>query len=278
MSDLEKRSQEQPSWKKRYSSAKPVSTHLIAGLVVAILGVLFLIDNLHIVDSFSPMRYFMPTVFLSIGFALVIEHRSDRTWRWGIVWIVLGLWSFAYKSGWIGVSIWDLFWPFFLLAVGGYLIRRALTEGDNAPIDSTSESKSELDAPTDSTPNSPPPEETRRGARTVRGIGILSGSELRPNTQAMQNAELFALMGGVKLDLYDTQLVNDAATINVGACMGGIEILAPSEWTVVSNVLPFMGAFIDKRRPPAATTVGVAPKKTLTINGFVLMGGVEIKN
>jgi hypothetical protein len=269
-----RRQQMRETMRKQWTNGS-VSVHLVVGLVVVILGGIALLDNLHLVDLRSPMRYLWSAIFLSIGFAMVIEHRSERTWQWGIGWILIGLWSFAYRSGWISVDIWDLFWPVLLLGVGGYLVRRALIEGENgAGIAGTSNATGEGDP--GSNPNSPnrPP---RGGERTVRGIGVLSGSELKPSSQAMERAELFALMGGVKLDLYDAQLVNDHATINVAACMGGIEILVPSEWTVVSNVLPLMGAFIDKRRPSAATS-GATPKKTLTVNGFVLMGGVEIKN
>jgi predicted membrane protein len=232
--------------------------NLIVGLLAVVLGVLFLVSFLHIFEMRSPMKYFWSAVFLSIGFALVIEHRDERTWQWGIGWILVGIWSFAHTSGWIFFDIWDVFWPLFLLGVGGYLVRRALTEDRDPPANAE-------------------PGTTRPSDRTIRGVGVLSGSELKPTTQAMERAELFALMGGVKLDLYDAQLVNDAATINVAACMGGIEILVPSDWTVISNVLPLMGAFIDKRRPAAGTTTA-ATKKTLTISGFVLMGGVEIKN
>src|SRR5882724_11844602 len=81
-----------------------VNVRLIVGLLVVVLGVLFLISNLHIVDIASPMRYFGAAVFLSIGFSLVIEHRSDRSWQWGLGWIFAGLWTFAYQRRWIEVN------------------------------------------------------------------------------------------------------------------------------------------------------------------------------
>jgi hypothetical protein len=61
--------------------------------------------------------------------------------------------------------------------------------------------------------------------------------------------------------------------LNVTAIMGGIEIFAPSEWSIVSEVTPILGAYIDKRRPTTTP-----PSKTLFIDGVVLMGGVEVKN
>jgi hypothetical protein len=259
----------QPGLQRQWVNGN-VSVHLVAGITIVILGVLSLLKNLDVFELRSVSKYFFAAVFLALGSAMVIENRNQRMWQWGIGWIVIGIWMFAYKSGWIHFDIWDLFWPVVLLGVGGYLVHRSVvgerSDSDGGPVT--------IDA---DNPDAPPRPNRSRGDTTIRGIGILSGSDLKPTAQAMERAELFAMMGGVKLDLYDAQLVNDQATINVAACMGGIEIHIPSEWTVISNVLPLMGAYIDKRRPPAGTTP-TAPKKTLTINGFVLMGGVEIKN
>jgi hypothetical protein len=264
-----------PSIRKHWAHGGSVSVRLVVGLLIVVLGVLSLISNLHIFEMYSPMRYFWAAACMAIGFALVIEHRTERSWQWGIAWIAVGLWHFAYKRGWIDVSVWELFIPFLMLAGGAYLVRRSLTEGDEAASSEgntlTNKSGNTFEGNTVEGQSAPKPD------KVVRGIGVLSGSELKPTAHAMRRAELVAFMGGVKLDLYDTQLVNDAATIDVAAIMGGVEIHVPSEWTIVSNVLPLMGAFIDKRRP-AATPVAGAPTKTLTIDGFVLMGGIEVKN
>jgi predicted membrane protein len=227
-----------------------VSVRLIAGLLVVILGVLFLASNLQLLDIYSPMRYFWAAAFVAIGAAIIIERRTERGWQWGIAWIVAGLWTFAYQHRWIDIGFWQIIFPLAMLAVGAYLVRHALTERQGQSNSST--------------PGS-----------VVQGVGVLSSSELKPTT--LERAELFALMGGVKLDLFGTQLVNNASTIHVAACMGGIEICAPSEWVIVNHVVPIMGAFVDKRRP-AATVLSADATKTLTIDGFVLMGGIEVKN
>ncbi len=260
-----------------------VSMHLIVGLLVVVLGVLFLVSNLHILEMRAPMRYFWPAAFLAIGVALMIEHRSESSRQWGIGWIFVGLWSVAHTSGWIDVGVGDLFWPVILLGLGAYLIRRAII--DRSDQDSNSGSG----AGTDGTPGSGlsgggsggggsgGSGSARNLGSVVRGIAVLSGCEQKPTAQAMERAELFACMGGAKLDLRDATLVGDSTRINVVACMGGIEICAPSEWTVISHVVPIMGAYVDKRRP-SANPPGTMPTKTLILEGFVLMGGIEIKN
>jgi len=55
--------------------------------------------------------------------------------------------------------------------------------------------------------------------------------------------------------------------------MGGFEILVPETWRVISEVTPFMGGIEDKSRTSSQPT---AP--CLILRGFMMMGGVTIKN
>ena len=76
--------------------------------------------------------------------------------------------------------------------------------------------------------------------------------------------DVTAILSGIKLDLSDATIKEDRATINVNVIMGGIEIIAPKEWNIISEVTPILGAYIDKRRP--STTPAT---HTLLINGVV---------
>ena len=50
-------------------------------------------------------------------------------------------------------------------------------------------------------------------------------------------------------------------------------IVVPRDWTVNAFVTPFMGAMEDKTDRSESD-----PSKRLTIKGFVMMGGVEVRN
>ena len=67
------------------------------------------------------------------------------------------------------------------------------------------------------------------------------------------------------------QLQQDA-TLNVFTMWGGISIRVPQDWTVMSQGVPLLGGIDDKTVPPAM------PGKRLVIQGYAIMGGVEIKN
>jgi predicted membrane protein len=107
----------------------------------------------------------------------------------------------------------------------------------------------------------------------VRSFALMSGCELRPVSRPFRGADLTAVMGGIKLDLADTRMEADSATVEVFAFWGGIEIYVPPDWTVTSKVTTLLGGFVDKRRPTS-----VVPTKTLVVQGMVVMGGIEVKN
>jgi hypothetical protein len=63
------------------------------------------------------------------------------------------------------------------------------------------------------------------------------------------------------------------AIVDVTTIMGGFEIKVPESWNVVVDIVPFMGGYEDKTRHPSDP---MAPR--LRLRGFVMMGGVEVRN
>jgi predicted membrane protein len=101
----------------------------------------------------------------------------------------------------------------------------------------------------------------------------MAANEIRAVAPGFRGADLGAFMGAVILDLTQAKIEADEAVVDTFALWGGIEIRVPSDWSVESRVTPLMGAYEDKTRP-TATESG----KRLVVRGFVVMGGVEIKN
>jgi predicted membrane protein len=239
-------------WRDRnYNHRGSVTARLAIGLVIVALGMAHLANGLGIVSMHEPMRFFWPAVFIAIGVTVLIEKKNPHSQYWAYGWLAAGFIEFAYQVYWIPFGIGKLIFPIVLLVIGARLVQRAI----NAP---------DMAASADG--GGSPEAQTRIFA-------LLSGSERRTFTQPLKGAEVIAIMSGVKLDLTNAVFDSDRATLNVTAVMGGIEIYAPSEWNIVSEVTPILGAYVDKRRPTATPAT-----KTLFIDGMVLMGGVEVKN
>lgn len=229
---------------------------LLVGLWIIAIGAIFLAGNLGWIDARHVLRHFWPLLFVFVGTGMLSQPENRRRQLWGWVFIAIGLWMFADRIGWIGLSIWKLALPLSLLTVGGMLVWRAL-----------SGPKNEMSEPE----IAPPPGEEH--SEFVRSFAVMSTSELYPVSRPFRGADLSAVMAGVKLDLRDSKMVGDTATIEVFAFWGGMEIFVPRDWTVTSKVAVVLGGFIDKRRPTATVS-----SKTLVVSGFVIMSGIEVKN
>jgi len=226
------------------------SVRLLVGLWIIAIGAIFLAGNLGWIDARHVFRHFWPLFFVFVGTGMLVQPHNRRGQTWGWVFVIVGVWMFADKIGWIDVSLWQLIFPLALLSLGGMLVWRALC-GPKSEAAIVNDEHSEF----------------------VRTFAVMSGSELRPVSRPFRGADLSAVMAGIKLDLTDARMEGDTATIEVFAFWGGIEIYVPADWTVTSKVATFMGGFIDKRRPTSTIAT-----KTLVITGFVVMSGIEVKN
>ena len=221
-----------------------ISGQLIAGLVLAALGVLFTLDNLHIVHAREVLRYW-PAVLLLVGISQILQARSTAAMIGGSIWILFGGVLLGERLNMISNVL--RFWPLFLVGIGGYVVWRSLNREEVQPGD--------------------------RSER-VSAVSVLGGVDRRVTATKFEGADLTAFMGGGKLDLREAIAApGSEAVIDVTAMMGGYEIKIPETWNVIVELMPFMGGYEDKTRHPTDPS---APR--LRVRGFVMMGGVEIRN
>lgn len=104
-------------------------------------------------------------------------------------------------------------------------------------------------------------------------LAVMGGTERAGNWTPARRIKVFSMMGGAGLDFRDATFASGEITVTVFSIMGGAEIIVPPGVHVESNGIAIMGGFgaAQQTRP----TNPNAP--VIRINGFVLMGGVEIK-
>ena len=105
-------------------------------------------------------------------------------------------------------------------------------------------------------------------------VAVMGGTRRAGRWAPPTEMAAVALMGGVELDFRDALLEEGVTEINCFAFWGGIEITVPPHVEVESTGFALMGGFdqeakIDTNPAPGAPTIRV--------NGFALMGAVEIK-
>ena len=221
-----------------------LTSQLFAGLLLAALGVLFTLDNLQILRARDVLRYW-PVIFLVIGISQLAQARSLGTMIGGSIWIVFGSVLLGERLHLISSGL--RFLPLLLVAVGVWIVVRSMTAaGPSGAADSSAR---------------------------VSALAVLGGVDRRVTAEGFQGADITAFMGGGKLDLREAKIAGPEAVVDLLAVMGGFEIVTPETWHVIVDVVPLMGGYEDKTRHPTDPS---APR--LRLRGFVMMGGLEVRN
>ena len=223
---------------------------VVLGFVLAFLGFVFLLDNFHIFDARSILA-FWPIAFIVIGGLKLSQARHPGGYAVGGAMVVGGVLLTLSHMGVIEIH-WRDWWPVILIVLGlGVIFKGQLRQA--AQSDATGNRRETSQDP------------------AVDLTVVMGGSQLKVDSQDFRGGEITVVMGGVELDLRNASIATEA-TLNVFVAMGGIDIKIPADWAVIVNGIPLMAGVEDKSVPPAN------PSKRLTITGYLVMGGMEIKN
>ena len=224
------------------------TSQVVLGLLVVGMGVLFLLDNLDILD-FRHAIGFWPLVFVVAGCVALFGNGTRSGNYMGGVLIAIGLLMILGRMGYFYIS-WGTLWPLVMIALGGLVLYRSLGPGRVARHAAVAGAGPD---------------------NVVDIVAVLGGFERRVSAQDFRGGEITAVMGGCALDLREASIVKEAV-INVFTIWGGINIKVPPDWTVVLHGTPLMGGFSEKTATPPDGS------KRLVITGYAIMGGVEVRN
>ncbi len=222
-----------------------LTPQLLVGLLVIGVGTLFTLENLGITHFETYVLRYWPAGLILIGLLKLWQARDGIGGSFGgLLFTAVGTWLLLEEMTLVRIRFVDL-WPLLLVFFGAYLVWQGISRPQLRAAD--------LNA-------------------SVSAMAILGGVARGNNSRSFKGGDLTAIMGGCELDLRQAAIEREAV-LDVFALWGGIEIRVPDDWTVVSRVVPLLGGFDDKTRPPQA-----AVSRCLIIRGFVIMAGVEVKN
>jgi predicted membrane protein len=250
-----------------------ITPQLIVGLLIIFVGVVFTLDELGIAPAVNYLR-FWPMALIAIGVLKMLQARDSSGAFAGLLFTLVGVWLQAEELDIIHIGLWQI-WPLALVLFGGYLVWQGLSgresQRESSAMGSTVPA-SGASAPRSTDWSAEPAARVTDATSTLSVMAILGGVSRGNNSRAFRRADLLAVMGGCHIDLRQAA-IHGEAVIDVFVMWGGIEIRVPEDWTVVSRIVPLMAGVEDKTRPPQGATT-----HRLTLRGFALMGGVEIKN
>lgn len=217
------------------------------GVIVIVVGVLFTLDNLDIIDATDYLQYW-PAGLVAVGLLKLWQVRQGQGVVGGLFLVGLGTWMLLEKIVAIQIRIHDV-WPLFFVFLGGYMVWKGFGGARRPrPVDDNAR---------------------------VSALAIMAGVVRGNNSPAFEGGDLTAIMGGCEIDLREASIAPGTdALIDVFAFWGGIEIRVPEDWTVMSRVTPLMGGLEDKTRPVSKEAL----RKRLILRGIAIMGGVGVKN
>ena len=214
-------------------------------------GGLLLLRELGLIDPTLGAVDFWPLILVGIGLSLAVRRRGFGGVVAGLVIALLGAGMLAEKLGYVVAGVVHL-WPLIIVAAGlgilwkGFARRRAPTVGNE-----------------------------KVSADELQRSVTMGGLALAVDSQQFKGGALNATMGEMKVDLRRAAMSGEEVTLDLSLVMGGIELYVPSNWQVVSDVSPFMGAVEDKTDPRPD---GAGVQKRLVLRGKITMGAVTISN
>jgi predicted membrane protein len=218
----------------------------VLGLLIIGFGVLLTLDNLHMVDADRVLQYW-PLALVALGIAKFLQSSATSGRLVGAGLVVLGL-AMTFDEVWyIEIDI-ETLWPLALVAVGSFIVYRAIWGG----------------GPCEPTPGAASTDQQ------ISEFAFWSGKVRRNASPAFRRGDLTAIMGGVEIDLRGASTGGGDAVIDVFVWWGGIDITVPPDWAVSNQVVVIMGGADD------SSTGTQDSRNRLIVRGFCVMGGVDI--
>lgn len=219
---------------------------LVAGLVLVVIGALFLLDQTGAINAGNVIGNWWPVAIIAIGFSQLIV--SPRAFVGPAIIMLIGLFLLGSTLDVYNVNVWAVIWPAIIIVIGvSVLFGRSAQLGVNKRTDS--------------------------GAR-VHAFAVFGGTEVISHSVNLSGADVTAVFGGSTIDLRPATLSLDGAVVDATVVFGGATILVPHGWEVVTSGVPIFAGF-DNKTKDEELPVG-APR--LVVRGTAIFGGVEIKH
>lgn len=109
------------------------------------------------------------------------------------------------------------------------------------------------------------------GTEEIDLVSIFEGQNLVSQASPFYGGKIMTMFGGVVLDLRKATPAPTGIFLDLAIAMGGLSVVVPEGWRVKFDANLMAGGFSDETRTTAEDEV-----PTITITGFVVMGGVQV--
>lgn len=240
---------------------KKYSRRVLVGIALILLGLLFTLKNLDVFGR-EFEYYFLSYPVLLVAVGLIITFTSQSKF-WGMSIVFVGAIFFTARFyGYPAGEIFSDIWPVFVILLGLSIIfdrkrhkknkHSKCWEEEGFNEDWVEVNDDYLDLST-----------------------TFAGYKRKITSQNFRGAKISTIFGGTELDFSQAKLASNCI-IECDTIFGGTELIIPSEWKIINQTSAMFGGVADERRKSAP--VSDTEEVKLTVKGFALFGGIEIKS
>jgi predicted membrane protein len=229
-----------------------VDKRITLGAILIVIGGLFLLNTLDIVDfRVSRIIFSFPFILFVVGL-LILINSSNKMFGGiltavGFFWILPRIFpQLDYGPG--------LIIPILLIVMGIYMILRHTQK-------KTEDGQILLDE--------------KLSKDMIDDIAIFGGGHKVIYSDNFRGGSITAIFGGSEIDLTNCKLAEGTSVLDIVAIFGGSTIVVPKNWNIQLNVTPLFGGFSNKAFK--IPNLEIDKSKTLIIKGVAIFGGGEIK-
>lgn len=184
------------------------------GLILVLIGCVFLLDNLGWIRGLSHYIFTWPNILILIGIVQLVSGKAKAA----LIFFLIG--GFFWFNRFFHYDL-STYWPVILIVIGVLFILRHV-----------SSNKSNDDQ--------------------IDEVSIFSGTEKKYTSQAFQGGKVTTMFGGTDIDLRES-LPTELATIDVFTMFGGTEIRVPEDWNIQLDAMAVLGGVSDERKSGATS-------------------------
>jgi predicted membrane protein len=244
-------------------SRTPQARKLLFGILLTLLGGIFLLDNIGILSPFIKNLIFSwQMLLIIIGLLSMASHKGSIT---GIVLLITGIFFLLPEIFHFSVNFTKIFIPVLLILLGCVIIFRRKTNVFHHPYrfhETSFQNNSEM-------------RESTQTNNYLDILNIFSGNRQNIITSEFKGGKITNIFGGSELDFTNSQLCDGVNVLDLLCIFGGVTIIIPSDWQVRIEVVSILGGFADKRyKIPDLSR----DQKVLVLKGLAFFGGGEVKS
>ena len=217
------------------------------GLLLILLGVLFLLDQMGRLDFGDLVGRYWPVLFILIGISILLSN-NFRNVGSAVFFILFGTFFLLLRLRIFDRAVWHSVWPLAIIAVGLWILLRPAWHPDKKKL----------------------PEMTAADDLTVNQV--FSGQIHKVESQSFRGGKADVVFGSADIDLRTARLAGGQATLVLSVVFGSITVFVPRDWQVALQGTPVLGSIENHK--PAAEGVTSA---TLNIHGSAVLGSIEVK-